>query len=164
MNLIHTKGYKTFSDLSNYTARIEGDFAIHLVTSNHVVAIYRIGNDYAYFDSNTAFGSGLKSDLDSKNVEKVIQATRPVPFEGSKREVEEAEQTRKPKQSLLELAKGTINYILAAVSLTSASRSEGQLQGKTDDKPRTCLNDPTVNKQLQRSCQTISSLSCAISA
>ncbi|XP_076288080.1 uncharacterized protein LOC143212793 isoform X3 [Lasioglossum baleicum] len=73
LNLIHTKGYKTFSDLSNYTARIEGDFAIHLVTSNHVVAIYRIGNDYAYFDSNTAFGSGLKSvDQLMKVVEKAV--------------------------------------------------------------------------------------------
>lgn len=44
---------------------------------------------------------------------------------GSKREIGEADQTCKPKQPLLEqLVKGTINSILAAVSLTSASRSE----------------------------------------
>ncbi|WP_341812160.1 hypothetical protein [Wolbachia endosymbiont (group A) of Conops quadrifasciatus] len=60
-SLIHNKGYKTFSDLSNYIAGIKGDFAIHLVTSNHVVAIYRVGDNYAYFDSNAAFVSGLKS-------------------------------------------------------------------------------------------------------
>ncbi|WP_341817238.1 ankyrin repeat domain-containing protein [Wolbachia endosymbiont (group A) of Agelastica alni] len=36
-------------------------------------------------------------------------------------------------------------------SLANVSRSESQLPGKTDDKPRTCLNDPTVDKQLQRS-------------
>ncbi|MGL9778991.1 MAG: ankyrin repeat domain-containing protein [Wolbachia sp.] len=60
-SLTHTKGYKTFGDLSNYIARIKGDFAIHLVTSNHVVAVYRTGDNYAYFDSNVAFVSGLKS-------------------------------------------------------------------------------------------------------
>ncbi|WP_265014507.1 ankyrin repeat domain-containing protein [Wolbachia endosymbiont (group B) of Camptogramma bilineatum] len=58
LSLIHTKCYKTLSDLSNYIA---GDFAIHLVTSNHVVAVYRTGDNYAYFDSNTAFVSGLES-------------------------------------------------------------------------------------------------------
>ncbi|WP_338477023.1 ankyrin repeat domain-containing protein [Wolbachia endosymbiont (group A) of Nomada hirtipes] len=36
-------------------------------------------------------------------------------------------------------------------SLANVSRSESQLPGKTDDKPRTCLNDPTVDNQLQRS-------------
>ncbi|WP_250295843.1 hypothetical protein [Wolbachia endosymbiont of Oedothorax gibbosus] len=276
-NLIHTQGYKTFSGLSNYIAGIKGDFTIHLVTSNHVVAIYRTGDNYAYFDSNIAFVSGLKSvnqfmqivekgvesagyevgekgflvehfdveqankllssgdrqvlakeikterqllakqdekfgpiksmvnrvqlydfgtkinvegsvpllinadmnlnskkfqdHLDkkevsmtareyldslknSKNVEEVVQATKTIPFIGSKREIEEAEQTRRPKLSLTELAKGTINSILAAVFL---SRLKSQLPGKADDKPRTCLNDPTVDKQLQRSCQTISS-------
>lgn len=56
----------------------------------------------------------------SKNVEEV-QATKIIPFIDSKREIEEAEQTRKPKRFLLELAKGTINYILAVVSLTSVS-------------------------------------------
>lgn len=64
---------------------------------------------------------------DNKNVEEVVQATKTIPFIGSNREVKDAEQTRKPKQSLLELAKGTINYILAAVSLTSASWSKSQL-------------------------------------
>ncbi|MFT4314284.1 MAG: ankyrin repeat domain-containing protein [Wolbachia pipientis] len=60
-NLIYTKGYKTLSDLSNYIAEIKDDFAIHLVTDNHVVAIYRIGDNYTYFDSNAAFISELKS-------------------------------------------------------------------------------------------------------
>ncbi|MBV2145799.1 MAG: hypothetical protein KTM48_03710, partial [Wolbachia endosymbiont of Pissodes strobi] len=278
-NLIHTKGYKTLSDLSNYIAGVNGDFVIHLVTSNHVVAIYRVGDNYAYFDSNVAFVLGLKSvdqltqvmekavkfagykveekgflvehfdvakannllsdedrqvltkeikterqllaeqdkelgpiksmvnrvqlydfgtkinvegsvpllinaemslssrkfqdHLDekevsmtareyldnlknSKNVEEVVQATKVIPFIGSKREVEKAEQTREPKQSLLEqLVKEAINHILAAVSLVNISWSESQLPEKTDDKPRTFLNDPTTGKQLQRSCQTI---------
>lgn len=61
LNLIHTQSYKTLGDLSNYIARVKGNFAIHLVISNHVVAIYRIGNNYTYFDSNAAFVSGLKS-------------------------------------------------------------------------------------------------------
>ncbi|GFQ96733.1 uncharacterized protein TNCT_475811 [Trichonephila clavata] len=76
----------------------------------------------------------------SKNAGEVIQATKTIPFIGSKREIEEAEQTRK---SLLEqLVKGTINCILAAVSLVNISRSESQvLPGKTDDKPKTCLNN-----------------------
>ncbi|GFR05433.1 uncharacterized protein TNCT_404851 [Trichonephila clavata] len=88
----------------------------------------------------------------SKNAGEVIQATKLIPFIGSKREIEEAEQTRKLKGSSLEqLVKGTINCILAAVSLVNISRSESQLPGKADDKPRTCLNDPTVDKQLQRS-------------
>ncbi|WP_375316602.1 ankyrin repeat domain-containing protein [Wolbachia endosymbiont (group A) of Colletes cunicularius] len=60
-NLMHNKGYRTFDNLSHYIAGVKGDFAIHLVTSNHVVAIYRIGDNYAYFDSNAAFVSGLKS-------------------------------------------------------------------------------------------------------
>ncbi|GFT70880.1 uncharacterized protein TNCV_4163621 [Trichonephila clavipes] len=271
-SLIHTQGYKTFGNLSHYIAGIEGDFAIHLVTSNHVIAIYRTGDNYAYFDSNAAFVSGLKSadqlmqvvekavkfasyevgekgflvehfDVDkannllssedkqilakeikterqllaeqdkefgfikvngqelsraqlydfgtkinvegsvpllinanmnlsskkfqdhldkkevsmtareylnslknSKNVE-VVQATKLIPFIGSNRKIEEAEQTRRPKQSLLELAKGTINSILAAVFLTNASRLKSNLPGKADDKPRTCLNDPTVDSQ-----------------
>ncbi|WP_264706036.1 hypothetical protein [Wolbachia endosymbiont (group A) of Ancistrocerus nigricornis] len=271
------KDRKAFSDLSNHIAEIEGDFAIHLVTSNHVVAIYRIGDNYAYFDSNVVFVSELKnvdqlmkivekavesagykvgekgflvehfdvdkansqlSDKDrqilakeiktehqllaeqddelglikingqelsrvqlydfgtkinvegsvpllinaemnlssekfqdhldkrevsmtareyldhlkdSENVKEIIQATKAIPFMGSKREIEEAEQTRRPKQSLLELAKGTINCILAAVSLTSASRSKSQLPEKVGNEPQTYLNDPTADKQLQRS-------------
>ncbi|GFS67295.1 uncharacterized protein NPIL_608511 [Nephila pilipes] len=106
-SLIHTKGYKMPSDLSNYIAGIEGNFAIHLVSSNHVVAVYRLG---------------------------------------SKREVEKAEQTRKPL--LEQLVKGTINCILVAVSL---SWSKSQLPEKVDNLSRTCLNDPTVDNQLQRS-------------
>ncbi|WP_341812568.1 ankyrin repeat domain-containing protein [Wolbachia endosymbiont (group A) of Conops quadrifasciatus] len=271
-NLIQTQGYKTLDDLSSYIAGIKGDFAIHLVTSNHVVAIYRTGDNYAYFDSNTAFVSGLKSidqlmqvieeamkfasykveekgflvehfdvnkannllfdenkqilakeikterqllakqdekfgpiksmvnrlqlydfgtkinvegsvpllinadmnlssekfqdHLDkkevsmtareyldslknSKNAEEIVQATKFIPFIGSKREVEKAEQTRKPL--LEQLVKGTINSILSAVSLVNISRSESQLPGKTDDKPKTCLNNPTVDNKLQKS-------------
>nr|WP_284706098.1 tetratricopeptide repeat protein [Wolbachia pipientis] len=281
-SLIHTKGYKTLGDLSSYIAVVKGDFAIHLVTSNHVVAIYRTGDNYAYFDCNAAFVSGLKNvdqlmkvvekgiksagykvekegllveyfdveqankllsnedkqilakeikterqllaeqdkklglikvngqeisriqlydfgtkihvggsvpllinadmnlsskkfqdHLDkkeismtareylgrlksSKNVEEVIQATRFIPFEGSRREIEKAEQTRKLKGfSLEQLVKGTINSILAAVSLANISRSESQLLGKIDNKPETYLNDLVADKQLQ------SSISCS---
>lgn len=39
----------------------------------------------------------------------------------------------------------------STVSFANTSQSESQLPGKTDDKPRTCLNDPTADKQLQRS-------------
>lgn len=274
LNLTHAKGYKTLSDLSNYIAGIRGDFAIHLVTSNHVIAIYRTGNNYAYFDSNVAFICGLKSvdqlivvvekgiksagykveekgllvehfdvskannllssedkqilakeikterqlleeqdkelglikingqglsrvqlydfgakinvegsipvlinvdmklsskkfqdHLDKKEVSMVAreyldhfkngknveEVTKFIPFEGSKREIEEAEQIRKPKRSLLELAKGTINFILAAVSLANIGRSESQLLGKTDNKPETYLNDPIIDNQMQKS-------------
>ncbi len=88
----------------------------------------------------------------SKNMEEVVQATKVIPFIGSKHEIEEAVQTREPKQSLLEqLVKGTINFILAAVSLANIGRSESQLPGKADDKPRTCLNDPIVDNQLKKS-------------
>ncbi len=277
-NLIYTEAYKALDDLSHYVAGIKGGFVIHLVASNHVVAIYRTGNNYAYFDSNAAFVSGLKSvdqlmqvvekgveyagykveekgflvehfDVykannllpdkdkqilakeikterqllaeqdkelglikinsqelsrvqlydfgtkinvegsvpllinakmslssrkfqdhldkkevsmtareyldhlkDSKNVEEVIQATKVIPFIGSKREIEEAEQARRPKQPLLErLVKGTINSTFAAVFLANIGRSEGQLPGKADNKPETYLNDPIVDNQLQKS-------------
>ncbi|GFQ65483.1 uncharacterized protein TNCT_395071 [Trichonephila clavata] len=73
-SLIHTQGYKTFSGLSSYIAGVKGDFAIHLVTSNHVVAIYRTGDNYAYFDCNTAFVSGLKSiDQLMQVIEKAVE-------------------------------------------------------------------------------------------
>ncbi|GFR28392.1 uncharacterized protein TNCT_638791 [Trichonephila clavata] len=287
-NLIHTQGYKTFSGLSNYIAGVNGYFAIHLVTTDHVVAIYRAGDNYAYFDCNTAFVSGLKStdqlmrvvekavkfagyevgeegflvehfdvdransqlsnedkkvlakeikterqllaeqdkelgpikingqelsrvqlydfgtkihvegsvpllinadmnlsskkfqdhldkkevsmtareyldNLDSKNAEKVIQATRSIPFEGSKREIEEAEQTRKPKFSLRRSIKhlatvfrnsGTTATIASTVSLANTSRSESQSPGttdETDDRPESYLSGVTVNNQLKRS-------------
>ena len=78
----------------------------------------------------------------SKNVEEVVQATKAIPFIGSDREVKDAEQTRKPL--LEQLVKGTINYILTTASL---SRLKSQLPKKADDKPRTCLNDPTVDNQ-----------------
>lgn len=60
-SFIYTKGYKTLCDLSNYITEVKGDFAIHLITSYHVVAIYRNCDNYAYFDSNAVFASGLKS-------------------------------------------------------------------------------------------------------
>ncbi|GFV63091.1 uncharacterized protein TNCV_2461641 [Trichonephila clavipes] len=73
-SLIHNKGYKTLDDLSSYIAGIKGDFAIHLVTSNHVIAVYRTSDSYAYFDSNTAFVSAVKSiDAIMKVVEKAIE-------------------------------------------------------------------------------------------
>lgn len=59
--MIHTENSKTLEDLSHYIAGIKCDFAIHLLTNNHVVAIYRIGDNYAYFDNNAAYVSGLKS-------------------------------------------------------------------------------------------------------
>ncbi|WP_341810112.1 hypothetical protein [Wolbachia endosymbiont (group A) of Apotomis capreana] len=268
-SLIHAQSYKTLGSLSSYIAGIKGDFAIHLVTSNHVVAIYRTGDNYAYFDSNAAFVSGVKSvdqlmkvvekgiksagykveekgflvehfdvarannqlpdedkqvltkeikterhllaeqdkelglikingqeisrvqlydfgtkinvegsvpvlisadmklsskkfqdHLDGKEVsmtareylnslknsKNVEEVTKVIPFIGSKREVEKAEQTRKPL--LEQLVKGTINSILAAVSL---SWSKSQLSEKAGNEPQTYLNDPTVDKQLQRS-------------
>ncbi|WCR53032.1 MAG: hypothetical protein PG981_000054 [Wolbachia endosymbiont of Ctenocephalides orientis wCori] len=40
---------------------LKSDFAIHLVTSNHIIAIYRVGNDYTYFDSNFAYVQGIKT-------------------------------------------------------------------------------------------------------
>lgn len=61
LNLVYDKGYKTSDNLSSYIVEIEGNFAIHLCTSDHVVAIYRLGDDYAYFDSNIAFIPGLKN-------------------------------------------------------------------------------------------------------
>ncbi len=73
-SLTHSRSYKMFSNLSNYIAEINDDFALHLVTSNHVVAIYRIGDNYAYFDSNAAFISELKSvDQLMQVVEKGIE-------------------------------------------------------------------------------------------
>ncbi|WCR58321.1 ankyrin repeat domain-containing protein [Wolbachia endosymbiont of Ctenocephalides felis wCfeJ] len=271
-SLIRTQDHKMLSELSDYIAGIKGDFAIHLVTSNHVVAIYRKGDNYAYFDSNAAFVSGLKSidqlmqvvekgiksagyemgekgllvehfdvaransllsdkdkqilakeikterqllaeqdkelglikfngqeisrvqlydfgtkinigggvpllinadmNLSSKkfqehldrkeismtardyldslkkgqNMKEVVQATKVIPFIGSRREIEEAEQTRKLKQSLSELAKGAINHVLATVALTSVIRSEAKTGG-----PESHFSSVTVDKQLKRS-------------
>ncbi|CAN2141066.1 ankyrin repeat domain-containing protein [Wolbachia pipientis] len=270
-SLIHAQGYKMLRELSNYIAGMKGDFAIHLVTDNHVIAIYRIGNSYAYFDCNVAFISGLKSvdqlievvekgasyeveegllveyfDVDKansllsgedkqilakeiktecqllaeqdkelglikingqeisrvqlynfgtkinvegglpllisadmnltskkfqdhlnkkevsmtareyldnlKNSENVEEAAKTIPFIGSKHEIQEAEQTRKPKQPVLEwLVKGTINFILTITYLANTGQSESQLPGKADDKPRTCLDDLIVDKQLKKS-------------
>lgn len=59
--LSHIKSCKTFGDLSKYIIGLQSDFAIHLVASGHVVAIYRVGNDYAYFDSNFAYVQGIET-------------------------------------------------------------------------------------------------------
>ncbi|PWU15354.1 MAG: hypothetical protein C5B45_02665, partial [Chlamydiae bacterium] len=55
------KSYKTLDNLSHYIRAIKGDFAIHLSTNNHVVAIYHIDEIYAYFDSNMVVVSNLKN-------------------------------------------------------------------------------------------------------
>jgi hypothetical protein len=60
-SLSHSKSYKTPSDLSRSITTLTGDFALHLVTSHHVVAIYRTDNTYAYFDSNVAWVTGLQN-------------------------------------------------------------------------------------------------------
>lgn len=54
------KSHKTWDDLTHYIKTIKGDFAIHLSTNNHVVAVYRIGGLYSYFDSNMVAVSNLK--------------------------------------------------------------------------------------------------------
>ncbi|MDD9334525.1 MAG: hypothetical protein PV347_00500 [Rickettsiaceae bacterium] len=73
-SLVHTENYEMLEDLSRYIAEIKNDFAVHLVISGHVIAIYRIGDNYAYFDSNTAFVSGLKSvDQFMQVVEKAVE-------------------------------------------------------------------------------------------
>ncbi len=73
-SLSHIKSYKTLDDLSHYVSGLTDDFAIHLVTSNHVVAIYRTGDIYTYFDSNVALVSDLKSvDQLMKVVEKGVK-------------------------------------------------------------------------------------------
>ncbi|WP_254229304.1 hypothetical protein [Wolbachia pipientis] len=61
LNLTHIRSYKTIGELSDYVSGIKGDFAIHLVISNHVVAIYKTGDHYAYFDTNVAFVSGMRT-------------------------------------------------------------------------------------------------------
>ncbi|NSM56490.1 hypothetical protein HET73_02805 [Wolbachia endosymbiont of Atemnus politus] len=95
----------------------------------------------------------LENLKNSKNVEEVVQATKLIPFIGSSRLIEKAEQTREPKQSLSELAKGTINNVLAAVSLTSVNKSEGLLPKTTDEtigRPESYLSGVVIRNQ-QRS-------------
>ncbi|XGA08004.1 MAG: ankyrin repeat domain-containing protein [Wolbachia endosymbiont of Xenopsylla cheopis] len=79
------KSVKTLSDLSNYITReFIDDFAIHLVISNHVVAIYRKNGVYSYFDSNVALISNLKSPDELINTvnQSVKLAGYEVPAEG----------------------------------------------------------------------------------
>jgi hypothetical protein len=47
--------------LSRYMGELEKDFAMHLILYNHVVAIYRVGSTYAYFDSNVTLVANLSS-------------------------------------------------------------------------------------------------------
>jgi hypothetical protein len=61
INLITQEHYKTYEQLSAYLSGLTEDFAIHLVTTNHVVAIYHHNNQYTYFDSNIAYISGIKT-------------------------------------------------------------------------------------------------------
>ncbi|GFY52262.1 uncharacterized protein TNIN_333021 [Trichonephila inaurata madagascariensis] len=91
----------------------------------------------------------LDSLKNSKNIEEVVQATKVIPFIGSKREIEEAEQTLKPKRSLLELVKGAVNFMasnLTTAFFTNVSRLESQLPVKTDNEPQAYLNDPIMEK------------------
>lgn len=55
------KARKTYRQLQNYLEMLTGDFAIHLVTRNHVVAIYRRDNTYAYFDTNAIYAAGVQT-------------------------------------------------------------------------------------------------------
>lgn len=55
------KHFSTLADFKKDMHTLTGDFALHLVSNNHVKAIYRKGNQYAYFDSNVAYVWGLKS-------------------------------------------------------------------------------------------------------
>ncbi|GFY79791.1 uncharacterized protein TNIN_54431 [Trichonephila inaurata madagascariensis] len=62
-------------ELFTSKAGIKGVFAVHLVTSNHVIAIYRTDDNYTYFDTNAAFVSGLKSvDQLMQVVEKRVES------------------------------------------------------------------------------------------
>lgn len=102
----------------------------------------------------------LASLKNSKNAE---EATKFIPFIGSKREVEKAEQTRRPKFSLKRSIKhlatvfrniSTTATIASTVSLANTSRSESQSSGTTDetnDRPESYLSGVTVNNQLKRS-------------
>lgn len=278
LSLIYTKSYQTSHDLPNYIDGIKGNFVLHLITSNHVVAIYKFGDNYSYFDSNVAFVSEMRDVqeltqivekgiklagyeveekglliehfdvvkansqlsnedkqilareiktesqfleeqdkefgliringqeisrvqlydfgtkmslkgsvpslinadmnlssknfseylnagkisiiareyLDSvkgiKNVEEAVQATKFIPFIGSKSEIEKAEQTRKQKGSLLEMVKETINLILSTISLTSTSHLQDQLAAEdTSKKPDSYLGKVKVYNQLEKS-------------
>ena len=274
-SLTHSRSYKMFSNLSNYIAEINDDFALHLVTSNHVVAIYRIGDNYAYFDSNAAFISELKSvdqlmqvvekgiefagyeigekgfliehfnvnqanDLladkdkqiltkeiqterqllakqdkelglikingqevsrvrlydfgtkinvrgsvpllsnadmklnsekfldcldkkevsmtareyldnlqNSKNVKEVVQATKAIPFEGSNREVKEAEHKRRPELKFS--MKQLIEYLLTAIISSKQKSQLSENNSKSDCNPNHYLDSVTINNQSKES-------------
>ncbi|ONI58212.1 MULTISPECIES: cytoplasmic incompatibility factor CifB [Wolbachia] len=274
-SLTHSRSYKMFSNLSNYIAEINDDFALHLLTSNHVVAIYRIGDNYAYFDSNAAFISELKSvdqlmqvvekgiefagyeigekgfliehfnvnqanDLladkdkqtltkeiqterqllakqdkelglikingqevsrvrlydfgtkinvkgsvpllinadmklnsekfldyldkkevsmtareyldnlqNSKNVKEVVQATKAIPFEGSNREVKEAEHKRSPELKFS--MKQLIEYLLTAIISSKQKSQLSENNSKSDCNPNHYLDSVTINNQSKES-------------
>ncbi|WP_188153322.1 ankyrin repeat domain-containing protein [Wolbachia endosymbiont of Pentalonia nigronervosa] len=273
--LIYTKGYGALNNLLCYIAGMKDDFAIHLVTNNHVIAIYRKGDTYSYFDTNVAFVSGLQSvdqlmqviekgiksagyevgekgllvehfdvfkansqlsnedqqilakeikterqllaeqdkefglikindrevsrvqlydfgtkinvaggvpllinadmnlsskkfqdHLDKKEVSmtareylnnlkdstNVEQATKFIPFAGSKREIAEAEQVRSSNKtfSLQQLTKGIINQIFSIVSQNNANWPGNQLPGKAGNKPKTHLSSVTTSDRLTK--------------
>ncbi|MDR2831421.1 MAG: hypothetical protein LBV62_00660 [Rickettsiales bacterium] len=56
---------------------------------------------------------------DSKNIEEVVQATKVIPFIGSSREIEKAEQTRRPNNFYWNswLREQLILYLLLSLSL-----------------------------------------------
>ncbi|WCR58337.1 MAG: hypothetical protein PG980_000809 [Wolbachia endosymbiont of Ctenocephalides felis wCfeJ] len=143
-NLICTKGYKTLGDLSNYITGVKGDFAIHLVTNNHVVAIYRTGDNYAYFDCNTAFVSGLKS------VDQLMQVV--------KKGVKSAKHKVGKKGFLVEhFDVDRANSQLSSKG-NELTASDGQQKSqsleatdKANNNPVSYLNGITISDQLERS-------------
>lgn len=140
-NLICAKGYKKLDDLSNYIAGIKGDFTIHLVTNNHVVAIYRTGDNYAYFDCNTAFVSGLKSiDQLMQVVEK--GAEYKVGEKGFL--VEHFDVDRANSQST---DKG---YELTASNGSQQKSRLSETADETNGKPESYLSGITISNQLEK--------------
>jgi hypothetical protein len=59
--LCHRISTQPLEALSRYMGELGMDFTLHLVLDNHIVAIYRVGSTYAYFDSNVALVANLSS-------------------------------------------------------------------------------------------------------
>ncbi len=59
-SLSSIKGYKTLNGLSSYLTALTDDVTLYLVTSHHVVALYRFDHANAYFDNNVAWVTGLQ--------------------------------------------------------------------------------------------------------
>jgi hypothetical protein len=60
--------------LFHYMGELEIDFALHLVLDNHIVAIYRVGSTYAYFDNNVALAANLSGPTKSQIFEETAHA------------------------------------------------------------------------------------------